>query len=74
VLFDKERDIFDLELLIEDAFRLNHENGAPLAESIASRRDDEDLVLKVPFPDLFFEGLFDLEGPAGNTSGAGANQ
>jgi hypothetical protein len=73
MLFDEEGDVFDLELLIEDAFRLNHENGAPLAESVASRSDDQDLILKVPFPDLLFEGLFDLEGPAGNTSGAGAN-
>jgi hypothetical protein len=73
MLFDEERDIFDLELLIEDAFRLNHENGAPLAESVASRSDDQDFILEVPFPDLLFEGLFDLEGSAGNTSGAGAD-
>ncbi len=73
MLFDEKGDVFDLELLIENALRLNHENGTPLAESVASRSDDEDLILKVPFPDLLFESFFDLEGPAGNTSGAGAD-
>jgi hypothetical protein len=73
MLFDEKGDVFDLELLIEDAFRLNHKNWAPLAESVASRSDDENLILKVPFPDLLFESLFDLERPAGNTSGAGAD-
>jgi hypothetical protein len=73
MLFYEKGDIFDLELLIEDAFRLNHEDWPPLAESIASRRDDKDLILEVAFPDLLFESLFDFEGPAGNASGTGAD-
>jgi hypothetical protein len=74
VFFDEEGDVFDLELLIENPLRLDQEDGPPLTESVASRRDDQDLVLKVLLPNLLFEGLFDLEGSAGNTSGAGANQ
>ena len=67
-------DVFDLELLVKDAVRLDHEDRPPLAESVAARGDHEDLVLEVPLPDLLFEGLFDLKGVAGDASRPGANQ
>jgi len=73
MLFYEKGNVFDLELLIEDAFRLNHEDGAPLAESIASRGDDKNLILEVTLPDLLFESLLDLERSARNTPGAGAD-
>ena len=74
VLFDEARDVFDFELLVEDAVRLDEEDRPPLAESVAARGDHEDLVLEVSLLDLLFEGLFDLEGVAGDASRPGANQ
>jgi len=74
VLFDEKGDILDLEELVEDTVRLDHDDGAPLAEAVAARGDDLDLVLETPLLDLLFEGLLDLEGPAGHTARAGADQ
>jgi hypothetical protein len=74
VLFDKLRDVCDLEPLVEDAVRLDEEDRSPFAESVATRGDDQDFVLELPLLDFFFEGLFDFEGIARDTSRPGANQ
>jgi hypothetical protein len=73
VFFDKEWNVFNLELLVEDTLGVDHKDGAPLAETVAACGDDEDFLLEVSLPDLLLQSFFDLEGSAGNTSGAGAD-
>ena len=74
MLLDEDGDVLGLDLLVEDAVGMDHDDRALFAETVTARRDDEDLVLELPFPDLLFEGVLDPERPAGNASGPGANQ
>jgi hypothetical protein len=74
VFLDEVGDVLDLELLVENAFGVDHQDGTPFAEPVAARGDDQDLILEVPFPNLLFQGLLDLEGSAGNAPGTGAHE
>ena len=74
VLLDEQGDVLDLEELVEDAVRLDQDDRAPLAEAVAARGHDLDLVLETPLLDLLLQGLLDLEGAAGDAARAGADQ
>ena len=74
VLLDEVRHILHLEQLVEDAVRLDQDDRPPLAEAVAPRGHDLDLVLEVPLLDLRLQGLLDLERSAGDAAGAGADQ
>jgi len=74
VLLDEVRDIFHCKELVEDAVRLDHDDRPPLAEAVAARGHDLDLVLELPLFDLVLEGRLDLEGPAGDAARAGTDQ
>ncbi len=74
VLLDEMGDVFDLEELVEDAVRLDQDDRTALAEAVAARGHDLDLVLEAFLLDLLLEGLLDLERSAGDAARAGADQ
>ena len=65
---DSCRDIFGFKPLVENAFWLDEEDRPSFAETIAARRDDLDLILKIEALDFFFQSVLDWKGSAGDAS------
>ncbi len=74
VLLDEVGDVGRGQPLIEDVVRLDEDDGALLAEAVAAGGHDEHLVGQTPPGDLLPEGLFELEGAAGDAAGPGADE
>jgi hypothetical protein len=74
VFFDETGDVRRLEPLIENPVGLDEEDRPPLAEAVAVRGHDQHLPLEASPPDLVFEGLLDVEGPAGDATRPGADE
>ena len=74
MLFNQVGDIFNRELLVENALRLDDHDRALGAEALAACRDHLDFILEPSRLDLRNQCIADLERLGGNTSGARAHE
>jgi hypothetical protein len=65
--------VLQLDLLVEETIRLNHDDRPALAETVASRGPQVDLALELPLLDLLPESFGDLQAPVGMASRAVAD-
>ena len=73
MLLHQFRDVLEAQFLIKNTLRLNHHDRTHGAESIATRFNHLDLMLKVLGRDLFDQRFFQALAPRCLTSGTSAN-
>ena len=74
VFFDQFGDVGRLQADVDDAFRVNHHDGAQRAESVAAGFDHFDLFGQFSFDQFFQKGIFDAEAAGSLAARSAANQ